>query len=411
MALEKKSNDWKEFLELESAEVPETPFVVKRIVKRDGSIEKYDRYKIASAIGRAVSAVQGMEDKDLTDRLTEKTEEKLRQFMSGRHPNSAPAVEEIQDLVEEVMMENGPKIAKAYILYRRQREKVRIIPIEYIDDFPDHPFKVVDDESMEKLMNSIEEIGVQTPIVARIKEDKRYEIISGHRRVHACKRLGVETLPVIVRELTRDEAIISMVDSNLQREHILPSEKAMAYKMKLEAMNRQGKRTDLTSTPVVSKLRTNEQVGEENGESREQVRRYIRLTELIPELLEMVDEESIAFRPAVELSYLTEEEQNNLLETISSEEATPSLAQAIRMKQLSREGKLDMDTIFSIMTETKPNQVETIKFKSKELSQYFPANTPPEAMRKLIFRLLDIWQKSKEKKEPVTTGAKQGEAR
>ena len=294
----------------------------------------------------------------------------------------------------------------------RQREKVRIIPIEYIDDFPDHPFKVVDDESMEKLMNSIEEIGVQTPIVTRIKDDKRYEIISGHRRVHACKRLGVETLPVIVRELTRDEAIISMVDSNLQREHILPSEKAMAYKMKMDAMKRKaGRPTKDNLTPVVSDFRTDELIGAENGESREQVRRYIRLTELIPELLEMVDEESIAFRPAVELSYLTEEEQNNLLETISSEEATPSLAQAIRMKQLSREGKLDMDTIFSIMTETKPNQVETIKFKSKELSQYFPANTPPETMRKFIFRLLEIWQKSKEKKEPVTTGAKQGEAR
>ena len=296
----------------------------------------------------------------------------------------------------------------------RQREKVRIIPIEYIDDFPDHPFKVVDDESMEKLMNSIEEIGVQTPIVARIKEDKRYEIISGHRRVHACKRLGVEILPVIVRELTRDEAIISMVDSNLQREHILPSEKAMAYKMKMDAMKRQGKRLDLnvdTCRPVVDKLKTADSIGKEQEESGRQVQRYIRLTELIPELLEMVDEESIAFRPAVELSYLTEEEQNNLLETISSEEATPSLAQAIRMKQLSREGKLDVDTIFSIMTETKPNQVETIKFKSKELSQYFPANTPPETMRKFIFRLLEIWQKSKEKKEPVTTGAKQGEAR
>ena len=296
----------------------------------------------------------------------------------------------------------------------RQREKVRIIPIEYIDDFPDHPFKVVDDESMEKLMNSIEEIGVQTPIVARIKEDKRYEIISGHRRVHACKRLGVETLPVIVRELTRDEAIISMVDSNLQREHILPSEKAMAYKMKMDAMKRKaGRPSKDNSAPVVQNFgkTTRDALAEESPDSSEQIRRYIRLTELIPELLEMVDEESIAFRPAVELSYLTEEEQNNLLETISSEEATPSLAQAIRMKRLSREGKLDMDTIFSIMTETKPNQVETIKFKSKELSQYFPANTPPETMRKFIFRLLEIWQKSKEKKEPVTTGAKQGEAR
>lgn len=278
-----------------------------------------------------------------------------------------------------------------------QREKVRVIPIEYIDDFPNHPFKVLDDESMQKLMNSIDEIGVQTPIVARRKEDERLEIISGHRRVHACKLLGVKTIPAIVRDLSLEDAIIAMVDANLQREHILPSEKAAAYKMKMEAMKSRGKRTDLTLSPVATKLDTASSIGETAGDSRDQVFRYVRLNELVPELLEMVDQESIAFRPAVELSYLTEDEQRDLVETIDTEEATPSLAQAIRMKQLSQEGKLNMDTIFSIMTEEKPNQVETVKFKTDELSKYFPERTPPEMIRQTIFKLLAAWQRNREK--------------
>ena len=279
-------------------------------------------------------------------------------------------------------MANEPNYSSNPSKDEPKKEKVRVIPLEYIDEFPGHPFKVLDDESMQKLMNSIEEIGVQSPIVARIKEDQRYEIISGHRRVHACRRLGLKLIPAIVRDLSRDEAIIAMVDANLQREHILPSEKAAAYKMKMEAMRRKNGRPPKSenSVPVAQSFgkTTRELVAEDSGDSPDQVRRYIRLNELVPELLEMVDRESIAFRPAVELSYLSEDEQRNLVETIDSEEATPSLSQAIRMKKLSQEGKLDMDKIFSIMTEEKPNQAETVKFKSDELSRFFPERTPPE---------------------------------
>ena len=286
-----------------------------------------------------------------------------------------------------------------------KKEKVRVIPLEYIDEFPGHPFKVLDDESMQKLMNSIEEIGVQSPIVARIKEDQRYEIISGHRRVHACRRLGLKLIPAIVRDLSRDEAIIAMVDANLQREHILPSEKAAAYKMKMDAMKRKAGRPSNNLSPVATNkmpVDTAAEIGSVTGESRDQIFRYVRLTELVPELLEMVDRESIAFRPAVELSYLSEDEQRNLVETIDSEEATPSLSQAIRMKKLSQEGKLDMDKIFSIMTEEKPNQAETVKFKSDELSRFFPERTPPELIRQTILKLLDAWQKSKATERPIT---------
>ena len=293
-------------------------------------------------------------------------------------------------------MANEPNYSSNPSKDEPKKEKVRVIPLEYIDEFPGHPFKVLDDESMQKLMNSIEEIGVQLPIVARIKEDQRYEIISGHRRVHACRRLGLKLIPAIVRDLSRDEAIIAMVDANLQREHILPSEKAAAYKMKMDAMKRRaGRPSKENVSPLGTNLRTDEIIAQEAGESRNQVQRYIRLNELVPELLEMVDRESIAFRPAVELSYLSEDEQRNLVETIDSEEATPSLSQAVRMKKLSQEGKLDMDKIFSIMTEEKPNQAETVKFKSDELSRFFPERTPPELIRQTILKLLDAWQKSK----------------
>ncbi len=299
-------------------------------------------------------------------------------------------------------MANEPNYSSNPSKDEPKKEKVRVIPLEYIDEFPGHPFKVLDDESMQKLMNSIEEIGVQSPIVARIKEDQRYEIISGHRRVHACRRLGLKLIPAIVRDLSRDEAIIAMVDANLQREHILPSEKAAAYKMKMDAMKRRaGRPSKENVSPLGTNLRTDEIIAQEAGESRNQVQRYIRLNELVPELLEMVDRESIAFRPAVELSYLSEDEQRNLVETIDSEEATPSLSQAIRMKKLSQEGKLDMDKIFSIMTEEKPNQAETVKFKSDELSRFFPERTPPELIRQTIFKLLDAWQKSKTPERPV----------
>lgn len=280
-----------------------------------------------------------------------------------------------------------------------QNEKIAIVPIEHIDVFPDHPFQVNDDEDMQKLMNSIEEIGLQEPLLTRRKEDGRYEVVSGHRRLYACQKLGLKLVQIIAKDYTRDEAIIAMVDSNLQREHILPSEKAKAYKMKMEAMSRQGKRSDLTLSPVATKLDTAAEIGDEAGESRDQIFRYIRLNELVPELLQMVDEDRIAFRPAVELSYLTEEEQQNLLETIDSEDATPSLAQAIRMKKLSQEGKLDMDCIFNIMTEEKPNQVETVKFKSTEISQFFPARTSSMEMRKVILKLLEMWQRNREKQK------------
>lgn len=302
-------------------------------------------------------------------------------------------------------MANEPNYSSNPSKDEPKKEKVRVIPLEYIDEFPGHPFKVLDDESMQKLMNSIEEIGVQSPIVARIKEDQRYEIISGHRRVHACRRLGLKLIPAIVRDLSRDEAIIAMVDANLQREHILPSEKAAAYKMKMDAMKRKAGRPSNNLSPVATNkmpVDTAAEIGSVTGESRDQIFRYVRLTELVPELLEMVDRESIAFRPAVELSYLSEDEQRNLVETIDSEEATPSLSQAIRMKKLSQEGKLDMDKIFSIMTEEKPNQAETVKFKSDELSRFFPERTPPELIRQTILKLLDAWQKSKATERPIT---------
>ena len=277
------------------------------------------------------------------------------------------------------------------------QETVCTVPISLIDDFAEHPFQVRDDEDMERLVQSIDNNGVLNPVILR-KNGERYELIAGHRRKHACLRLGISSIPAIVRELSRDEAVVEMVDSNLQREHILPSEKAYAYKMKMDAMKRKAGRPKENSTPMVSNLRTDEIIGEESGESREQVRRYIRLTELIPELLTMVDEEKIAFRPAVELSYLTEDEQRDLLETIESEEATPSLAQAIRMKNLSKDGKLDMDTIFAIMTEQKPNQKEKIKIPMERLEQFFPRGMPQKQIEDTIVKALTLYQKHLKKK-------------
>ena len=277
------------------------------------------------------------------------------------------------------------------------QEKVCTVPISLIDDFADHPFQVRDDEDMERLIQSIDNNGVLNPVILR-KNGERYELIAGHRRKHACLRLGISGIPAIVRELSRDEAVVEMVDSNLQREHILPSEKAFAYKMKMDAMKRKAGRPKENVSPVGTNLRTDEIIAEEAGESRNQVQRYIRLTELIPELLTMVDEEKIAFRPAVELSYLTEDEQRDLLETIESEEATPSLAQAIRMKNLSKVGKLDMDTIFAIMTEQKPNQKEKIKIPMERLEQFFPRGMPPKQIEDTIVKALTLYQKHLKKK-------------
>ena len=277
------------------------------------------------------------------------------------------------------------------------QEKVCTVPISLIDDFADHPFQVRDDEDMERLVQSIDNNGVLNPVILR-KNGERYELIAGHRRKHACLRLGISGIPAIVRELSRDEAVVEMVDSNLQREHILPSEKAFAYKMKMDAMKRKAGRPKENVSQVGTNLRTDEIIAEAAGESRNQIQRYIRLTELIPELLTMVDEEKIAFSPAVELSYLTEDEQRDLLETIESEEATPSLAQAIRMKNLSKVGKLDMDTIFAIMTEQKPNQKEKIKIPMERLEQFFPRGMPQKQIEDTIVKALTLYQKHLKKK-------------
>ena len=277
------------------------------------------------------------------------------------------------------------------------QEKVCTVPISLIDDFAEHPFQVRDDEDMERLIQSIDNNGVLNPVILR-KNGERYELIAGHRRKHACLRLGISGIPAIVRELSRDEAVVEMVDSNLQREHILPSEKAYAYKMKMDAMKRKAGRPKENSRPLVEDFSTADIIGQDTGESGRQIQRYIRLTELITELLTMVDEEKIAFRPAVELSYLTEDEQRDLLETIESEEATPSLAQAIRMKNLSKVGKLDMDTIFAIMTEQKPNQKEKIKIPMERLEQFFPRGMPQKQIEDTIVKALTLYQKHLKKK-------------
>ena len=283
----------------------------------------------------------------------------------------------------------------------RMPEKVQVVPLDQIDDFPDHPFLVKDDDSMDQLVHSIEMNGVLNPVIVRQKEDGRYELISGHRRKHACVKLGVEQIPIIVRDLSRDEAVIEMVDSNLQREHILPSEKAKAYKMKMDAMKRQGKRTDLTSVPVAQKLKTTREiVAEESGESPDQVRRYVRLNELTPELLEFVDEGKIGMRPAVELSYLQEEEMRDLVDYIDTEGTFPSHAQTIRMRELSREGRLDTDTINEIMGEAKGNQKVRIKIPLERIQRYFPDGTTEKQMEDMIVKALAMYrQRQKEDRD------------
>lgn len=256
--------------------------------------------------------------------------------------------------------------------------------------FPDNPFHVAEDETLSELAESIKEFGIVTPIITRPKEDgDGCEVIAGQRRVRASELAGINTVPAFVLPLDRDRAIITLVDSNLQRENILPSERAFAYKMKSEAMKRQGFRTDLTSSQVVTKLRTDDKVAQGFGVGRMTVQRFIRLTELIPPILQMVDEGKIALTPAVELSFLKKDEQENLFATMESEEATPSLSQAQRMKQLSQSGRLDMDTIFAIMTEEKGNQKETLKINTSKLKKYFPKNTTPKQMEETIIKLLE----------------------
>ena len=274
--------------------------------------------------------------------------------------------------------------------------KIREIPIAEIDEFPDHPFKVLMDEDMEQLVDSIKRSGVMTPATVRMKEDGRYELISGHRRKKACELAGLETLKCEVKELTHDEAIIVMVESNLQRTTILPSEKAFAYKMRLEAMNRQGKRTDLTCSPVGNKLqgvKSSDELAEKVGESKNQIFRYIRLTELVPEILQMVDERQIAFRPAVELSYLTEGQQYTLLEAMEYNDATPSLAQAIKMKKFMQDGKLTNEVIQSIMQEEKPNQKEKPAFKDERITKLIPKSIPRGQETDFVVKALEFYNR------------------
>lgn len=274
--------------------------------------------------------------------------------------------------------------------------KIREIPIAEIDEFPDHPFKVLMDEDMEQLVDSVRRSGVMTPATVRQKEDGRYELISGHRRKKACELAGLETLKCEVKELTRDEAIIVMVESNLQRTTILPSEKAFAYKMRLEAMKRQGQRTDLTCSPVGNKLqgvKSSDELAEKVGESKNQIFRYIRLTELVPEILQMVDERQIAFRPAVEISYLSEEQQYTLLEAMGYNDATPSLAQAIKMKKFMQEGKLTDEVIQSIMQEEKPNQKEKPAFKDERITKLIPKSIPRGQETDFVVKALEFYNR------------------
>ena len=271
-----------------------------------------------------------------------------------------------------------------------KKQDFKVLKTKDLYPFPDNPFHVAEDETLSELAESIKEFGIVTPIITRPKEDGNgYEVIAGQRRVRASELAGINTIPAFVLPLDRDRAIITLVDSNLQRENILPSERAFAYKMKSEAMKRQGFRTDLTSSQVVTKLRTDDKVAQGFGVGRMTVQRFIRLTELIPPILRMVDEGKIALTPAVELSFLKKDEQENLFATMESEEATPSLSQAQRMKQLSQSGRLDMDTIFAIMTEEKGNQKETLKINTSKLKKYFPKNTTPKQMEETIIKLLE----------------------
>lgn len=272
-------------------------------------------------------------------------------------------------------------------------ERVKEVPLNELHPFRDHPFKIQNDEEMKRLIESIQKFGTLTPALARPLPEGGYELISGHRRLAACQVLGIETMPVIIREMSDDEAVIAMVDANLQREHILPSEKAFAYKMKLDAIKHQGK----ASVQVAKKLLSVEKVAEDAGESKDQVRRYIRLTYLIPELLSMVDENKIAFNPAVEISYLEQSEQRVLLNAMELNDCTPSHAQSIRLKKLSQEGVLQDQTIYDILAEQKPNQQEQYKFKREDIRKYFPKSYTDKQVCDTVIKLLEQWQRRRER--------------
>ena len=278
-----------------------------------------------------------------------------------------------------------------------QREQVQQIPIDELHPFTNHPFKVLDDEAMTRTVESIAQYGVLAPLIARPRPDgDGYEIISGHRRQYAAKLAGLDTLPVIVRQMSDDAAVILMVDSNLQREHILPSERALAYKMKLDAIKNQGARSDLTSRQVVGKLEAADEVGKATDESGSQVQRFIRLTNLVPELLDMVDEKKISFNPAVELSYLDEKQQQDFLEAMDASQNAPSLSQAIRIKKLAQQGEFDYDAVYDIMNEEKKSELDTVTIKNETLRKYFPRNYTPRQMENIIIKLLDQWQLKKQ---------------
>ncbi len=279
------------------------------------------------------------------------------------------------------------------------REKVVEIALSELHPFPEHPFQVREDEAMKETVESVKEYGVLSAAIVRPREDGGYEIVAGHRRKRACELAGLETMPCLIRDMDRDMGIIMMVDSNIQRENILPSEKAQAYKLKMEALKRQGARTDLTSSQVGTKLRADEQIAQEAGTSRNQVQRYIRLTELVPELQKMVDENKMGMTPAVELSYLKPEEQALLLETIESEQATPSLAQAQRIKKLSQSGELNEDTMLGIMSEQKKPETYKLTFSSETLHKYFPKTYTPKQMEETILKLLDQWLRKRQRSQ------------
>ena len=280
----------------------------------------------------------------------------------------------------------------------QQREQVQQIPIGELFPFKNHPFKVLDDESMQRTVESVEQYGVLSPLIARPRPEGGYEIISGHRRQHAAQLAGLDTLPVIVRQMDDDAAVLLMVDSNLQRENILPSERAFAYKMKLEALKNQGARSDLTSTQLVSKLRSNEQLGAENNQSRETVRRFIRLTNLVPELLDMVDEKKIAFNPAVELSYLDESQQRDFLEAMNDTQNAPSLSQAQQLKKMAQQGEFSYEKAFDVMGQEKKSEKDTVTIKNETLRKYFPRSYTPKQMEEKIIQLLDAWQKKQQRR-------------
>ena len=281
----------------------------------------------------------------------------------------------------------------------QQREQVQQIPINELHPFTNHPFKVLDDEAMTRTVESIAQYGVLAPLIARPRPDgDGYEIISGHRRQYAAKLAGLDTLPVIVRQMSDDAAVILMVDSNLQREHILPSERAFAYKMKLEALKNQGARSDLTSSQIGTKLRADEKVAQDLGESRNQVQRFIRLTNLVPELLDMVDEKKISFNPAVELSYLDESQQRDFLEAMEDTQNAPSLSQAQQLKKMAQQGEFSYEKAFDVMGQEKKSEKDTVTIKNETLRKYFPRSYTPKQMEEKIIQLLDAWQKKQQRR-------------